>query len=49
MDALDRHIARNIAKQVLIRTDPDQPDAAFRVEFASGLLDRVAEEEQHDR
>lgn len=43
-DPMDRYIGRQIAKAVLFRTRGDEPDAAFRVEFADRLLERCRAE-----
>ena len=43
MDALDRKILSNIAKQIIATTTVYDPDAAHRIEFADALLDKTKE------
>lgn len=44
-DPLDRAVARNLAKQVLTRIEPDDPEAAMWLEFSDRLMDAAKEPE----
>lgn len=45
MDDLDRHILRNIGKHILANTTLDDPQAAFKLEFAEAAINRANTQE----